>query len=122
MSLKNLFFVPLMSMIGCGTSDDPQNTTNPDHDRLAEMTFRDFSDVVDFLMENAVDASLFDVDGQELNSTEIIKNCEKGLNYGDVYLIINDSNPRVLKRYIISDICAENISIKKKFGYKNPYQ
>lgn len=93
--------------------------------RLSELDRHEFAgleQLLDIIRGQKASANIFDLEGNQLEEDLIKRKC------GDIsgpfvgYVIVNDGDSKMLKRYRIENLCAETLRPAKDFGYKNPYQ
>ena len=85
-------------------------------------SFKGIAQLAEFVEAQGATAEMFDEYGAELKLETVHDQCQKGSALIKGFIVINDGDAKVFKRYKIANFCEATIKITRDFGYKNPYQ
>jgi hypothetical protein len=122
------FLAALAISVVCACSPTAGNQTEANRSveyQLSELDRHEFpgiQNLVDMIQGRGARAEVFDLEGNGIEVEDIEERCREVSIPFAGYVIVNDGNPRMLKRYRIENLCGETLRPIKDFGFKNPYQ
>lgn len=126
MPIRALAALAVSTVCACNPSSGKLTEGNSSMNyQLSELDLHEFSGIrslVAAVQGENVGYEIFDLDGNRIEIDMMEKRCGESAIIIAGYIIVNDGDPRVLKRYVIKDLCADILRPRKDFGFKNPYQ
>lgn len=126
MPIRALAALAVSTVCACNPSSgkltEGNNSMNYQLSELDQHEFSGIRSLIAAVQDKNVGYEILDLDGNRLEIDMLEKKCRVAASIIAGYVIIDDGDPRVLKRYVIKDLCADAVRPRKAFGFKNPYQ